>query len=88
MESSTHSLGAALTIGGECYGCGCTDLHACQDPRTGEPCSWVAPDLCSVCALLMGGLYLTGEPRIVGLSVTPATGVVGEDDDGEEAFEW
>ena len=35
---------------GECRVCGCTDYdcHACIE-RTGEPCTWIAPDLCSAC---------------------------------------
>ncbi len=33
-----------------CRVCGCTDddCHQCI-MRTGEPCSWVEPDLCSAC---------------------------------------
>lgn len=33
-----------------CRVCGCTDAdcHECI-ARTGEPCSWVEPDLCSAC---------------------------------------
>ena len=36
---------------GVCRMCGCTDLD-CSDcvQRTGEPCYWVEPDLCSACA--------------------------------------
>ena len=30
-----------------CEVCGCTDAHACLDG--GEPCHWVADDLCSAC---------------------------------------
>lgn len=35
---------------GVCRGCGCTD-EDCSGciARTGEPCSWVEPDLCSAC---------------------------------------
>lgn len=35
----------------KCRGCGCTD-DDCSDcvERTGEPCHWVEPDLCSACA--------------------------------------
>jgi len=33
-----------------CRVCGCTDDHACIDTVTCEPCHWVEPDLCSVCA--------------------------------------
>ena len=34
-----------------CRACGCTeeDCSACAE-RTGEPCGWVEPDLCSACA--------------------------------------
>jgi hypothetical protein len=32
-----------------CRVCGCTEYTACADPRTGEPCRWVAADLCSAC---------------------------------------
>lgn len=33
-----------------CRGCGCTDDDCSQCiERTGEPCSWVAKDLCSAC---------------------------------------
>lgn len=36
---------------GTCRICGCTD-EDCSDciVRTGEPCTWVEPDLCSACA--------------------------------------
>lgn len=33
-----------------CRECGCTDVSACVDERTGEACHWVADDLCSQCA--------------------------------------
>lgn len=32
-----------------CRLCGCTQDEACEVPQTGEPCSWVKPDLCSAC---------------------------------------
>ncbi len=32
-----------------CRICGCTDEHPCKDAQ-GEPCAWVADDLCSACA--------------------------------------
>jgi hypothetical protein len=34
-----------------CRVCGCSDsdCRACIE-KTGEPCYWVAPDLCSACA--------------------------------------
>lgn len=40
----------ALTPPGECLVCGCTedDCSACVE-RTGEPCTWVQPGLCSAC---------------------------------------
>jgi hypothetical protein len=36
---------------GKCRKCGCTDLDCsgCVE-RTGLPCFWVEPDLCSACA--------------------------------------
>lgn len=33
----------------KCRVCGCTEDHACWDPRQQENCHWVAPDLCSAC---------------------------------------
>jgi hypothetical protein len=38
-----------------CIGCGCSDAHACTNPATGEPCSWLVVDrglgvgVCSAC---------------------------------------
>lgn len=38
-----------------CIGCGCDDLHACEDDATGGPCSWLVVDretglgVCSAC---------------------------------------
>lgn len=42
----------ALALIRTCRVCGCTDDNCagCVE-RTGEPCSWVAADLCSACAL-------------------------------------
>ena len=37
-----------------CEICGCTDLNACFDAEAGEPCHWVAQDLCSRCARNLG----------------------------------
>ena len=34
-----------------CRVCGCTDDDGCIDELTGVPCHWVAPDLCSSCAV-------------------------------------
>lgn len=35
-----------------CIHCGCTELDACLDEFTGEPCSWVSrePPVCSACS--------------------------------------
>lgn len=32
-----------------CRICGCSDMDACVDEETGEPCHWVEDDLCSKC---------------------------------------
>ena len=38
-----------------CIGCGCHDMHACQNPITGDPCWWERVDrnaklgVCSEC---------------------------------------
>jgi hypothetical protein len=37
-----------VTAAGSCRMCGCTETTACRDER-GQPCSWVAADLCSAC---------------------------------------
>ena len=35
----------------QCRKCGCTDLNCSRGTeRTGLPCYWVEPDLCSACA--------------------------------------
>ena len=41
--------------GGVCRRCGCTDFD-CADciERTGTPCHWVEPDLCSACTAEIG----------------------------------
>lgn len=43
--------GAGQTGKASCRVCGCTedDCSGCV-ARTGEPCVWVEPDLCSACA--------------------------------------
>ena len=33
----------------ECRVCGCTDENPCFD-EDGEPCAWLEPDLCTLCA--------------------------------------
>ena len=39
-----------------CIGCGCDDHHACLDPKSHEPCSWLEVDyglgkgVCSCCS--------------------------------------
>lgn len=39
-----------------CRVCGCTDDNCSQCvERTGEPCHWVEPDLCSACVEIEGG---------------------------------
>ena len=38
-----------------CRVCGCTEHDACIHPG-GRPCSWVAADLCSVCANTIAGI--------------------------------
>lgn len=44
----------------ECRVCACfdEDCSGCVE-RTGEPCSWVDPTLCSACFLALGGPPLT-----------------------------
>ena len=38
-------------VAGVCRECGCTDDNCEQCVEaTGEPCTWVEPDLCSACA--------------------------------------
>lgn len=41
---------AAITLAGECAICGCTEAD-CRNciARTGEPCHWLTPSLCSAC---------------------------------------
>jgi hypothetical protein len=50
-----------------CRGCGCVDddCSACI-VRTGEPCSWVEPGLCSACGVTIGELRFVGSPRAIG----------------------
>lgn len=38
-----------------CRICGCTGVHACPEIPFGEPCHWVAEDLCSACAPVAEG---------------------------------
>jgi hypothetical protein len=37
---------------GTCIECGCSELSACEDDGSGEPCHWVSrdPPICSTCA--------------------------------------
>lgn len=52
MELQKQELRAAKTDDKRrCRLCGCTDddCSGCIE-RTGQPCYWVAPDLCSACA--------------------------------------
>jgi hypothetical protein len=43
------SEAAAATKVRTCRVCGCTENMACIDKKTGQPCRWVAKDLCSAC---------------------------------------
>jgi hypothetical protein len=45
---------------GICISCGCTDedCSGCIE-KTGSPCSWVTPNLCSACAIVLyDGKYI------------------------------
>jgi uncharacterized protein YodC (DUF2158 family) len=44
-------LACAELASNKCRVCGCTDFNcsSCVE-RTGQPCSWIEPDLCSACA--------------------------------------
>ncbi len=67
---------------GTCLICGCSEDKACHD--NGEPCFWVADDLCSRCMaffwpivwrpslMLMQALMKTREPMVVVPGPTPA----------------
>jgi hypothetical protein len=63
-----------------CRVCGCTDedCSGCLE-RTGAPCHWVEPDLCSACAAAAGVTQITvsetAEPEVAGEYVGPATTV-------------
>jgi ParB/RepB/Spo0J family partition protein len=50
-ESGTKAPEKPKLVERQCRECGCTDddCRQCID-RTGEPCTWVEPDLCSACA--------------------------------------
>jgi hypothetical protein len=44
-------LVASMATVRTCRTCGCTDSDCRQCiERTGKPCHWIAPDLCSACA--------------------------------------
>ncbi|HEU4582487.1 MAG TPA: hypothetical protein VFS67_29720 [Polyangiaceae bacterium] len=51
VELVQETLIALPLVPDECAVCGCTeeDCSQCVE-KTGEPCSWVAPGLCSACA--------------------------------------
>jgi hypothetical protein len=36
-------------LGLHCERCGCTELDACVDPKTGAACAWARPGLCTAC---------------------------------------
>jgi hypothetical protein len=52
---------------GVCRVCGCTDddCSGCVE-RTGEPCSWVEPELCSACAVYPA-MPARGRVRVIAL---------------------
>lgn len=54
LDEFEHLLNLELEIdqGKECRYCGCTNLDACIDPKTGETCHWIHDDVCSRCKLL------------------------------------
>ena len=53
-----------------CRKCGCTDVHACEDPRTGLPCHWEEADLLLGVRAMKGievdteRIYLTRQARL------------------------
>lgn len=44
-----------------CSGCECTDDSPCHDEATGQPCYWIADDMCSVCARTLLALAEKGQ---------------------------
>lgn len=43
---------------GVCRSCSCTDQNCAKCiERTGQPCYWVEPDLCSACASFCQGFF-------------------------------
>ena len=63
-----------------CHVCGCTERNACEDPLSfGDPCHWVEPDLCSVCARSHGEA-IRGTPEGAAASTVGAAPdlIVGE----------
>lgn len=66
---------AGLTIQpGICWSCLCNDYRACQDPDTGENCSWANEDetFCSVCALIYAQAVLAEGEKERELGIQPA----------------
>lgn len=61
VQVAAHELRAVPRIApqaGVCRRCECTeeDCSGCIE-RTGEPCYWVKPDLCSACADFCEGFF-------------------------------
>ena len=63
-----------------CRGCGCDDLD-CSDciERTGAPCGWAEPDLCTACADLGGAAALLAETGVLVSAAPPVELAAGED---------
>lgn len=59
-----------MSAAGVCRTCGCTDddCSGCIE-RTGEPCHWVEPDLCSACI----GIKITTKVSLASASVKITT---------------
>jgi hypothetical protein len=71
-----------------CRICGCTEEDACTTPR---PCSWVAENLCSACALQGGGMRRFVLQRETDVSGVSGTGVVADGvmwPDGSASVHW
>jgi hypothetical protein len=67
------SLGRALALAlagvrgpGTCRLCGCTDEKPCQRAGVIPTCSWVEPDLCSVCYFAREFRSRTSSPSVLG----------------------
>lgn len=47
IDRIDHAPSETIVAARTCRDCGCTDERACMDGD--QPCSWIAPDLCSAC---------------------------------------